>query len=170
MNIIAGDINSVYKKRKSVIAINKVNIIYGTHTGNTMMLSDEVEEKVSELGFNTQVEDMEDFEIEDLPYVQVLLVLESTDGEGNQPLMSEDLFDYLNENEPDLSHIHFSVLALGDTSYDFFCKAGKDFDALLERLGARRIADRIDCDVDYEEDYEVWVENVVNALKELQEA
>ncbi len=146
--------------------VDKVNIIYGTHTGNTMMLADEVEESVSELGFETEVADMEDFDADSLPQTQLLLVLLSTDGEGDQPLMSEDLYAYLcSEDAPDLSHLQFSVLALGDMTYDNFCQAGKDFDAALEKLGGNRIAKRIDCDVDYEDQYEVWIDLVLNALK-----
>src|SRR5699024_4520329 len=76
---------------------NKIHVIYGTHTGNTMMLADEVEEKVEELGYEVQVEDTEDFEMENLPSTRTLLVLVSTDGEGDQPLMTEDLFNDLQE-------------------------------------------------------------------------
>lgn len=143
-----------------------VHIIYGTHTGNTMMLADEVAERVEELGFDTKVEDMEDFDVAELPNIEMLLILVSTDGEGDPPLMSEDLLEYLQSDKaPDLSHLSYSVLALGDTTYTFFCKAGKDFDKTLGNLGATKLADRIDCDVDYEDGYAIWISKVLRMLE-----
>ena len=56
----------------------------------------------------------------------------------------------------------FSVLALGDTAFDLFCEAGKEWDRVLEQKGANRIHDRVDCDVDYEDDAEEWIENVIS--------
>src|SRR5690606_229821 len=70
---------------------------------------------------------------------------------------AEDLHKYLHgKKAPNLSHVNFSVLALGDTSYAEFCQTGREFDAVLEKLGANRILDRQDCDVDYEEPAEAW--------------
>lgn len=60
--------------------------------------------------------------------------------------------------------MRFSVLALGDQTYEFFCQTGKDFDNRLAELGAERIYDRVDCDVDYDEDAEKWMANVINAI------
>ena len=54
------------------------------------------------------------------------------------------------------------VLALGDTAFDLFCEAGKEWDRVLEEKGANRIHDRVDCDVDYEDDAEEWIENVIS--------
>ena len=73
------------------------------------------------------------------------------------------MFDF----DPDslsLSQLSFSVCALGDTSYEFFCQCGRDFDRRLEELGARRIAPRVDCDVDYDEGFETWWTGVERAL------
>ena len=65
---------------------------------------------------------------------------------------------------PKLEGVRFSVLALGDQTYEYFCQTGRDFDRKLDELGAERIYDRVDCDVDYEEDAEKWMANVINAI------
>lgn len=145
--------------------IQPVRIIYGTHTGNSQMLAYETAEKLHASGLSTSVCDMEDFKVEELPHIKILLIIISTDGDGEVPLMAEDLFEFLNEkNRNKLTHLSYSVLALGDTTYTYFCKAGKDFDHILERSGARRIVERIDCDVDYEDNFELWTGNVLSAL------
>lgn len=142
-----------------------VRIIYGTHTGNSQMLAYETAKKLHASGLSTSVCDMEDFKIEELLHIKVLLIIISTDGDGEVPLMAEDLFEFLNEkNRNNLTHLSYSVLALGDTTYTFFCKAGKDFDHILERSGAKKITERIDCDVDYEDNFELWIGNVLSAL------
>ena len=54
------------------------------------------------------------------------------------------------DSAPKLPDVHFTVLALGDTSYEFFCESGKDWDQRFEELGATRLVERVDCDVDYD--------------------
>ena len=60
--------------------------------------------------------------------------------------------------------MNFSVLALGDTAFDLFCEAGKEWDRVFLQKGATRIHDRVDCDVDYEDDAEEWIETVISKL------
>lgn len=141
-------------------------ILYGTHTGNSEMLAEETADKLKEIGLESKIYDMESIHYDDLINIKRLLIIVSTDGDGEPPLMAEEFLEYLNSDKaPRLGHMKYSVLALGDTSYDLFCQAGKDFDTLLEQLGASRISIRVDCDVDYEDNYDVWVDQVLNALK-----
>ncbi|MDF2855868.1 MAG: sulfite reductase flavoprotein alpha-component, partial [Neobacillus sp.] len=63
----------------------------------------------------------------------------------------------------------FSVLSLGDSSYEFFCQTGKDFDARLEELGGTRLYPRFDCDLDFDEPATEWLEGVLGSLSEGQE-
>ena len=94
--------------------------------------------------------------------IENLLRVCSTWGDGEQPDNAIDLFDYVEELEAgELENMKFSVLALGDTAFDLFCEAGKEWDRVLEEKGATRIYDRVDCDVDYEDDAEEWIENVL---------
>jgi len=142
-------------------------ILYATTTGNSEMVADELAEIFDrkEISYRLNATDVIDPEI--LYEVDTLLLLLSTDGDGDPPLMAEDFYSYLNnKSKADLHHLSYSVLALGDSYYDNFCQAGKDFDHMLEELGARRIADRVDCDEHYWEDAEVWIENVCSVIRE----
>lgn len=133
-------------------------ILYATTTGNSEQLAKDTAEEFEKKGAEVHVSDMEDFDTAQLPRLRRLLIIVSTDGEGEVPLMAEDFLEYLqSENAPALTQLSYSILALGDTTYFDFCQAGKSFDAALEKLGARRMADRIDCDVDFEENYKKWV-------------
>lgn len=76
----------------------------------------------------------------------------STHGEGDPPDQAIQFYEFLHSKRaPKLEHLQYSVLALGDSSYEFFCKTGKDFDERFAQLGATRIVPRIDCDVDYDD-------------------
>ncbi len=143
-------------------------VVFGTHTGNSQMLAQDAAEKLHEAGFRTLVCDMEDLETEKIiTAINFLLIIVSTDGDGDVPLMAEDFFEFLKEkNTKELTHLSYGVLALGDTTYDYFCKAGKDFDDILERSGAERLVERVDCDVDYEDGFAMWIDNILAVLKE----
>ena len=54
----------------------------------------------------------------------------------------------------------------GDSSYQFFCQTGKDFDAYLEQAGASRLLDRVDLDVDYRAGAAAWSEQVLAKVQE----
>lgn len=144
---------------------NDLLILYGTETGNAEALADEAAEKANEMGFTTKICNMLDIKLPALENVVNLLVIVSTWGDGEPPDDSLDLFESLDsDSAPLLSKIKYSVLALGDTSYEYFCRAGKDFDARLEKLGATRIYDRKDCDVDFDDDFQEWSDGALKAL------
>lgn len=133
-------------------------ILYGTHTGNCESLSKLSATRFEEAGLTAKVSDMGSFKTKDLKDIKKLLILISTDGEGDMPVMAEELYEFLQSKKvPTLGDMQYAVLSLGDSSYTEFCQAGKDFDAILEKLGATRLQDRVDCDVDYEEPYEQWM-------------
>lgn len=140
-------------------------ILYGTTSGNSELVAGELAERFDKNGISYRLSDTSDFDPKLLNEIETLLLLMSTDGDGDPPLMSEDLYQYLEEKQnADLDHLRYSVLALGDSDYDHFCRAGKDFDRMLERLGAQRIADRIDCDDHYWQDFDYWLKDVLQAI------
>jgi sulfite reductase (NADPH) flavoprotein alpha-component len=142
-----------------------ITILYGTHTGHSEALSADLAAKAKALGIQASVSDMASFKTRDLKKVETLAIIVSTDGLGEPPVSAEDLYKFLHgKKAPNLSHINYSVLALGDRSYADFCQTGKDFDAVLEKLGATRILDRQDCDVDYDEPAEAWQNAFLNSL------
>lgn len=145
----------------------KLKILYGSHTGNCEALAHNLATLAKAQGLEVEVADMASFKTRDLKKITNLAVLVSTHGLGEPPIQAEVLYQFLHGKKvPDLSHIRFSVLALGDSSYVDFCQTGKDFDAVLEKLGAQRISPRIDCDVDFEEEAEAWQSSLLKVLGE----
>ncbi len=142
-------------------------ILYGSQTGNAEMAAYNCADMAKNHGLTAQVIDMGDVEVSDLPTYERLLIVTSTYGEGEMPDNAETLWEAVSEDDaPRLEGVYFSVLGLGDTAYDEFCEAAKLWDARLEALGAKRVAERIDCDVDFEADAEAWSANVLPIISQ----
>ena len=131
----------------------EITIIYGTETGNSESLAREAREKLTKLGHQATVVDMEDMTVEQLKNAGTLLVVTSTWGDGEPPSNAEALYQALKDSSEDLSTVNYAVFALGDEFYENFCQAGKDFDAFLERLKAQRLLPVALSDGDYAVSY-----------------
>ncbi|MDW4089896.1 assimilatory sulfite reductase (NADPH) flavoprotein subunit [Staphylococcus saprophyticus] len=142
-----------------------VHVLYGTETGNAEEIAETFETKLKSQNLNVHLWDMDDFPRDSLPEVEHLFIICSTQGVGEPPINALDLYDYLHgDDAPQLDQVNFAVLALGDQDFPDFCQAGKDFDHILGQLGANRVADRVDCDFDYEETAEQWITNMIELL------
>ncbi len=148
----------------SIQSTTPVTILFGTQTGSSEGLAKKLSKELQAKGFAPIVLGMDDFAKADLPNCERLLLITSTYGDGDPPDNAVSFWQWLNGDAPSFSKTSFSVLALGDTNYEQFCKFGKQVDAHLEALGAKRIADRVDCDVDYDAPFAAWVERVCNSL------
>ncbi|BDS05043.1 sulfite reductase [NADPH] flavoprotein alpha-component [Oceaniferula spumae] len=142
----------------------KLTVLFGTESGNSEGLADQVYKTAKKKGFKAKIVNMSETTPAELADAGTLLVVVSTWGDGDPPEAAEDFYKDLMEKEVSLAGVDFSVCALGDTSYDQFCKTGQDVDARLEKLGATRIADRVDCDVDFDESFEQWSKSVWEKL------
>src|SRR3546814_11152009 len=98
--------------------------------------------------------------------MQHVVLVSSTYDDGNLPDNAQDLWDELESEAPDLAGMRYAVLSLGDSSYEFFCAAGKQFDEKLAELGAQRVLDRLDCDLDYEAPSRQWIATVTSTRSE----
>jgi sulfite reductase (NADPH) flavoprotein alpha-component len=148
-------------------ATPELTVLYGTESGNSESLAEEATKAAKQYGFKARAVNMADLQISKLKAIQNLLVIVSTWGEGDPPETAVDFYEaFMSEAAPKLGDTRYSVLALGDTSYEHFCKMGKDFDSRLEALGARRVADRVDCDVDFDEEFASWHVKALRALEE----
>jgi sulfite reductase (NADPH) flavoprotein alpha-component len=142
-----------------------VLIIYGSQTGTAEGLARRVSKEAKLHRGNPRVVDASAHASIDWKAESNLLVITSTYGDGDMPDNAQGFWDWLQtENAGALAHLKFSVLALGDTSYEHFCDAGKKIDARLEQLGAKRIHPRTDCDLDYEAAAKAWMDGVLPAL------
>ena len=141
-----------------------VVVLYGTESGNAEALAARTASLAKKRGVKAVVQNMAEAEPAKLAEAGNLLVIVSTWGEGDPPESAEEYHKAFMGGGFDLSGVRYSVCALGDTSYEHFCQTGKDFDAQLEKLGAERVAPRVDCDVDFEESYEAWVNAALDAI------
>ncbi|MES2706509.1 MAG: flavodoxin domain-containing protein [Verrucomicrobiota bacterium] len=137
--------------------LGPLRFLFGTQTGGSETLARTFAKDAKKKGFQTSVSGMDSFAELDFSKETRLAVITSTYGEGDMPDNAQAFWDFLSSGgAPDLSHVEFSVLALGDTAYAKFCEAGKKFDARLAELGARRVHDRVDCDADFETAASSW--------------
>ncbi|RKN61284.1 assimilatory sulfite reductase (NADPH) flavoprotein subunit [Paenibacillus ginsengarvi] len=148
-------------------ASKEVTVLFGSQTGNCHGLAKKTSKKLEERGFQVTLSSMNDFKPNSLKKVKNLLILVSTHGEGDAPDNAVSFYEFLHSKRaPELADLRFAVLALGDTSYEFFCQTGKDFDKRLEELGAKRLIPRVDCDVDFGELAADWMNRVTETLGE----
>jgi len=135
-----------------------LDILYGTQTGNAEAVAEEAAEMAKSIGFAPVVSELDAIEMEQLAAMKQVIIVISTYGEGEMPDNSELFWDALSSSSaPRLESMSYGVLALGDTGYDQFCQAGKLLDTRFEQLGAKRLAPRVDCDVDFEDMASEWV-------------
>ncbi len=144
-----------------------LHILFGSQTGNAESLANDAANAAKKHGLLPVVKCMDEVEIDQLAKMDYLLIITSTYGEGAMPDNAEMLWEAASsDSAPRLENINYSVLALGDTSYDLFCQAGIDWDRRLEALGAKRLFDRVDCDVDFEGPAEKWLSEVIPLMAE----
>ena len=144
-----------------------LSIFFGSQTGNAEELAGRTKKMSEKLGFKAEVIDMDGYDPSGFSSLKRVLIITSTWGEGDMPDNAEDLWIATGEQNPPLSEVSFSVCAIGDTSYDEFCKAGKDWDAKFSSLGAKRIHDIQLCDVDHEPEWEKWANSVLPLMAEV---
>ena len=145
-------------------AVNKITITYGTETGNSKKLASEFAAKAKKNGINVKIVSLDQYRLNDLPKEEYLLSIISTHGEGEPPSAARKFYDHIHNNGFKLDKLKYGVLALGDTSYPLFCKAGEDIDQQLNKLGGERIIPLQKCDVDYESEADDWFGQVLRQL------
>ena len=144
-----------------------LTILYGSQTGNAKGLAAQCQAKAEEAGFNSKLVSMADYKPRNLKSETHVAVFVSTHGEGDAPDDAIELHEFLaGKKAPKLANTKYAVVGLGDSSYEFFCQTGKDFDERLGKLGGKAIIERLDCDVDYEAEAQAWLAKLIESLKE----
>ena len=150
--------------------MNKSQIIYGTNTGNSQEVSETLKERIEELGIEVDCSDMFDSDPKNMKDLTNVYFCVSTWGEGEPPDDSVDYFNKMKELPDDyLKNIRFAVCGLGDSAYDIFNGFGKDIEIEMNRLGGELITERVDCDIDFEELSDPWIEKIFNHEKGMRE-
>ena len=134
-----------------------VTIAWGSQTGTSETLAKKFAKAASKAGVDPTVVDLGELDQASLPQIENLVVITSTYGEGEPPDNAQGFYDFIRSDEaPSLSGVNYSILSLGDSSYPDFCQCGIDFDERFKELGAKPLLDRVDMDVDFDDDYAQW--------------
>jgi sulfite reductase (NADPH) flavoprotein alpha-component len=142
-----------------------LTIVYATESGNSEKLASDMAKAARKMGLKPSIVDMADLDMATLASAKRLVIIAATWGEGDPPARAIRAYsELMGEGAPRLDGVQFGVLALGDTAYADFCGVGKKLDARLEALGGKRVADRVDCDLDYAEPAGKWIETALKAL------
>lgn len=145
----------------------KLSIIFASQTGNAKGVAEALEQEAKAEGIAVELFDASDYKGKNLAKETHVIIVASTNGEGEAPDNAIELHEFLQSKKaPKLSNLQYGVIALGDSSYEFFCQTGKDFDAYLSKLGATPFIDRLDCDVDYEAPAAEWRKNALGKVKD----
>jgi len=149
----------------SAAAQRSLTVLYASETGNSAALAKELVKQASTQGIPATTHDLADYKARNLTSEQDVLIITSTYGEGDPPQPAVGFFEFIEGRKaPKLPDLRFAVLALGDSTYEHFCEAGKRLDRRFEELGATRLRARIDCDVDYEDPAQDWATTLLADL------
>ncbi|ELY3758964.1 NADPH-dependent assimilatory sulfite reductase flavoprotein subunit [Cronobacter universalis] len=143
-----------------------ITLISASQTGNARRVAEALRDDLLAAQLNVNLVNAGDYKFKQIAQEKLLIVVASTQGEGDPPEEAVALHKFLlSKKAPKLDGTAFAVFGLGDTSYERFCQAGKDFDSRLAELGAERLLDRVDADVEYQAAAQAWRQRVVDVLK-----
>ena len=147
-----------------VQTVGKITVAYGTESGNSKKLATEFVARAKKNGMAAKLVSLDQYRLSDLPKEEYFFTVISTQGEGEPPAAARKFYDHIHQNGFRLEKMKFGVLALGDTAYPLYCKAGEDVDSQLQRLGGQRIIPLQRCDTDYETDAGNWFSDILQKL------
>ena len=142
----------------------KITLAYGTETGNSKKLATDFAVKAKQKGVNVKLVSLDQYRLSDLSKEEYFFSIISTQGDGEPPAAAKKFYEHIHTDNLELPQLKYGVLALGDTSYPLFCKAGEDVDERLQKLGARRLVDIEKCDTDYEASADEWFADVLEKI------
>ncbi|EGT5711098.1 NADPH-dependent assimilatory sulfite reductase flavoprotein subunit [Cronobacter dublinensis subsp. dublinensis] len=143
-----------------------ITLISASQTGNARRVAEALRDDLLAAQLNVNLVNAGDYKFKQIAQEKLLVIVTSTQGEGDPPEEAVALHKFLlSKKAPKLEGAAFAVFGLGDTSYERFCQAGKDFDTRLAELGGERLLDRVDADVEYQTAAQAWRQRVVDVLK-----
>ncbi|WP_063656580.1 FMN-binding protein MioC [Aliivibrio fischeri] len=139
--------------------MKKVSIITGSTLGGAEYVGDHLADLLEEMDFSTDIHNQPNLDDIDIDSLWLLVV--STHGAGDYPDNIKPFIQQLESVTQTLSSVEFTVVAIGDSSYDTFCAAGKSLQNTLKEHGAIEKYPLLEIDVTQnsipEEPAELWL-------------
>jgi sulfite reductase (NADPH) flavoprotein alpha-component len=146
----------------------KIAVLYASQSGTAEGLARKVAKELKAKGHIASLASLEGYTPAALAEERYVILIASTYGEGDAPDGVQPFYQKLCvEHFPRYQDLTYCVLALGDTHYEHFCKFGADLDSKLAALGAVKLLDRVDCDVDLDETFAGWKQQLLARLEAL---
>jgi sulfite reductase (NADPH) flavoprotein alpha-component len=143
------------------------HVFFATETGNSRSVAENLATAAGAAGIATELHDLSNTRPKVLKTISNAIFVLATHGIGEAPEGSEAFFEFwMSDKAPQLPDLNFSVLALGDSSYADYCEMGRVFESRLLVLGGTSIAERVDCDLDFESVAKVWTKKVIEHARE----
>ncbi|MBB1439196.1 flavodoxin [Shewanella sp. SG41-4] len=148
--------------------MKKVNVVFGTVYGSAQFTAETVATAIAKLGFTTKLWQPNELSGFVPPQDELLIVVSSTTGQGDIPEDISPWFNELKSSAPYLPLLQYSLIGLGDSSYETFCGAIKQFDELLTEFGAKPLTERLEIDacetMEPEIEAKTWIASWHNAV------
>ena len=149
---------------------NKLDILFGTETGNAQGLAENIAEELTTLGIENELSDLSECPISILSSIEKALIIVSTWGEGEPPpLMEEFFYDLESGDAGELPKLKYAMIALGDTDYDEFCGCGRKMDKFLKTAGANNFMETLELDAFYDDEVTEWKAKFFPKIKSMME-
>ncbi|WP_311748938.1 NADPH-dependent assimilatory sulfite reductase flavoprotein subunit [Proteus penneri] len=143
-----------------------ITLISASQTGNARHLAEQLRDHLVAHKLNVELYSAGEYKFKQIHKTTTLIIIASTQGEGDPPEEAIAFYKYLHSKKAsEMKETSYAVFSLGDTSYEHFCKAGKDFDERIAQLGATRLLPRVDADVEYQAVADEWIKQLTELLK-----
>lgn len=152
---------------KEPVNLPRLSVVYGSQTGNAKRLAEQFAKTAEAAGLQVRLLRADAYPTRELKSERLLVVVISTQGDGDPPDDARGFVEFvLGKRAPQLAELKFGVLGLGDSSYPKFCEIGRLLDERLAALGATRLLDRAEADVDFDRVAKPWAERALQVTRE----
>ncbi|GAB3515467.1 assimilatory sulfite reductase (NADPH) flavoprotein subunit [Pseudoxanthomonas daejeonensis] len=149
----------------------RLTVLYGSQTGNARREAEKIAQAAEGAGLAVRLLRTDAYATRELASERLLYVVISTQGEGDPPDDSIGFTEFLlGKRAPKLPELKFAVLGLGDTSYADFCGISRKLDARLAELGAQRVLEAGQADLDIDTVAGPWRDSALAQARELLKA
>ncbi len=134
-----------------------ITVLYGSQTGNARREAERIHAELAASGAETRLLRVDAYPLRELASERTLLLVISTQGEGEPPDDARALVDHLQSRRaPQLPGLRFAVLGLGDSSYAEFNAVARRLDQRLRALGAEALLPLAEADTDIDRVAAPW--------------